>query len=59
MVTGIRLETVMYQVTSMKLQELIYLHDSKAMELKGNVIIVPNVLFQKICDKGPQSNLRI
>lgn len=49
----------MYQVTSMKLQELIYLHDSKAMELKGNVIIVPNVLFQKIRDKGPQSNLRI
>jgi len=41
----------MCQVTNMRLQEAIYLHDSKAMKLKGNVIIVPNVLFQKIFDR--------
>lgn len=36
------------------------LTDSKAMKPKGNVIIVPNVLFQKyLIDKDPQSNLRI
>lgn len=55
-----RLETVMYQVTNMRLQELIYLLDSKAVKLKGNVIILTNVLFQKnLIDKGPQNNLRI
>ena len=50
----------MYQVTIIRLQELIYLLDSKAMKPKGNVIIVPNVLFQKyLIDKGPQNNSRI
>lgn len=45
----------MYQVTNTR-QELIYLLDSKAMKPKGNVIIVPNVLFQKyMTDKGPES----
>lgn len=47
----------MYQVTIIRLQELIYLFDSKAMKPKGNVIIVPNVLFQKIFDKGPQNRI--
>lgn len=54
-----RLEIVMYQVTIIRLQELIYLLDSKAMKPKGNVIIVPNVLFQNIFDKGPQNSLGI
>lgn len=50
----------MYQVTIIRLQELMYLLDYKSMKPKGNVIIVPNALFKKyLIDKGPQSNLRI
>lgn len=43
----------MYRVTIIRLQELIYLLDSKAMKPKDNVIIAPNVLFQKyLIDKS-------
>lgn len=46
-------EIVIYWVTIIRRQELIYLLDSKAMKPKGNVIIAPNVLFQKyLIDKG-------
>lgn len=54
-----RLEIVMYQAAIIRQRELIYLLDSKAMKPKGNVTIVPNILFKKLFDKVPQSTLRI